>query len=461
MAWAMISSCANLQTEQVSVNAGDEYFHRRAIGSPYATGIPYALWLALMNRFPKELGLNWTEFTDKFGLISNASDPRGLPVGFVLEHDSLSGTPFLMTNCSLCHTAMINNRKVDGLGARDLKLTELNNVFMRLVGRNDFNSDTMIPLVEAIAHRNNIPWDWRSNLAAKMAIEKLKELSAGHKDIDAGPGRSVPIEFMKEVAHLPIDPPYGYVRFRPMWSYSKRKSFGADGAVTGDTALAAALVEYNKRMPPNDIVNYKNRFYSIYDDLKTLHSPRYPGLIDKGLAERGRKLYSDHCAGCHGSDNKETYVERVIPLAEVKADPDRLHALSQQLITSFNQNEFGMLSPVRNTGGYIARPLDGIWSCGPYLHNGSVPSLHDLLRPAVERPVIFYLGGDTDYDLKKLGVHTLTENPMNNTKSVHHGASSPSMFDTRSPGNSNKGHDFGTKLSEPDRQALIEYLKLW
>ena len=459
MVLIMISSCTLVQTEQISVSAGDAYFHRRAIGSPYATGIPYALWLTIMQRYPNELGSNWTEFIGKFGLIKNEGDPRGLPVGFVLEHDSLSGTSFLMTNCSLCHTAMINDRKVDGLGARNLKLTGLNNLFMHLVGRKDFTSETMIPSVEAIARSNNLPWDWRSNLAAKKAIEKLKELSAGHKDIEAGPGRSVPIEFMKEVSHLPIDPPYGYVRFRPVWSYGKRQSFGADGALTGDMALAAATVEFNKRMPPNDIIKYKNRFYSIYDYLKTLRSPRYPGLIDNGLAERGRKLYSDHCAGCHGSDNKETYVERVIPLATIGTDPDRLHALSPQLITTFNHNEFGMLSPVRNTGGYVARPLDGIWSCGPYLHNGSVPTLHDLLRPANERPILFFLEGNSDYDLKKLGVFTMTENPTSETKSVRHGTSSPSVFDTRLPGNSNKGHEFGTILSEPDRQALIEYLK--
>ncbi|MFT7562053.1 MAG: hypothetical protein ACI93R_003987 [Flavobacteriales bacterium] len=31
---------------------------------------------------------------------------------------------------------------------------------------------------------------------------------------------------------------------------------------------------------------------------------------------------------------------------------------------------------------YKARPLNGIWATAPYLHNGSVPSLYELLLPA-------------------------------------------------------------------------------
>lgn len=455
----MITSCTFLQTEPVSVSAGDSYFHDRAIGSPYATGIPYALWLTIMDQYPKELGLNWGEFTEKFGLIKKDNDPRGLPVGFVLEHDRLSGTPFLMTNCSLCHTALINKRKIDGLGARTLKLTELNNLFMQLVSRQDFTSDTLVSAAEDTAKRHSIPWDWRSSLAAKMAIKKLKEYSTDHKAVAAGPGRSVPIEFMKEVSHLPVEPPYGYVRFRPVWGYGKRQSFGADGALAGDTALAAATVEFNKRMPPNDIANYKNRFYSIYNYLKTLRSPPYPGLIDKTLADRGRQVYSDHCAECHGSydsEKKTSYRERIFPIAVIGTDPDRLITLTPLLIATFNHNALGRVAPLRNSGGYVARPLDGIWSCGPYLHNGSVPTLHDLLRPANERPSVFFLVDNSDYDLNKLGIVTRRGSPLNQNRVE---ASSSFLFDTRLPGNSNKGHEFGTQLSEADRQALIEYLK--
>ena len=44
------------------------------------------------------------------------------------------------------------------------------------------------------------------------------------------------------------------------------------------------------------------------------------------------------------------------------------------------------------TRGDVARPLEGIWATAPYLHNGSVPTLDDLLKPEDERPICFPFG---------------------------------------------------------------------
>jgi hypothetical protein len=99
-------------------------------------------------------------------------------------------------------------------------------------------------------------------------------------------------------------------------------------------------------------------------------------------------------------------------------------------------------------GPYAARPLYGIWAAAPYLHNGSVPTLYDLLLPPAERPVTFALGG-RDYDPVKLGfvVGTTCEPGVD------------CLVDTRRTGDGNGGHIWGTNLSEPDRMALLEYLK--
>src|SRR5262249_17411833 len=44
------------------------------------------------------------------------------------------------------------------------------------------------------------------------------------------------------------------------------------------------------------------------------------------------------------------------------------------------------MAPTATTGPqYKARPLDGIWATAPYLHNGSVPNLTELLKPAAQR----------------------------------------------------------------------------
>ena len=95
---------------------------------------------------------------------------------------------------------------------------------------------------------------------------------------------------------------------------------------------------------------------------------------------------------------------------------------------------------------YRARPLNGFWATAPYLHNGSVPDLVELLKPAAERPATFYVG-NWEFDPERLGFEWASPFP---------GAFA---FDTSLPGNSNAGHDYGTDLSAEDQRALIEYLK--
>jgi mono/diheme cytochrome c family protein len=93
---------------------------------------------------------------------------------------------------------------------------------------------------------------------------------------------------------------------------------------------------------------------------------------------------------------------------------------------------------------YKARPLNGIWASAPYLHNGSVPNLHDLLLPPASRPARFSVGR-WEYDPKNVGYVSDGQVPF--------------VVDTTVSGNGNGGHEYGTKLSEEDRWALVEYLK--
>jgi len=92
---------------------------------------------------------------------------------------------------------------------------------------------------------------------------------------------------------------------------------------------------------------------------------------------------------------------------------------------------------------YKGRPLDGIWATGPFLHNGSVPSLYQLLLPPDQRMAKFHVGA-TLLDTKNVGFDT---------------ESGPGIYDTHLKANSNAGHLWGTTLSDADRWALIEYLK--
>jgi hypothetical protein len=100
-------------------------------------------------------------------------------------------------------------------------------------------------------------------------------------------------------------------------------------------------------------------------------------------------------------------------------------------------------------GPYAARPLYGIWAAAPYLHNGSVPTLYDLLLPPEQRPKRFGLGA-REYDPVRLGFAVDTACQQQDC-----------VVDTTRTGDGNGGHLFGTDLSEPDRMALLEYLKTY
>ncbi|HET6306635.1 MAG TPA: di-heme-cytochrome C peroxidase [Rhodopila sp.] len=96
---------------------------------------------------------------------------------------------------------------------------------------------------------------------------------------------------------------------------------------------------------------------------------------------------------------------------------------------------------------YKGRPLQGIWATAPYLHNGSVPSLWELLLPPAQRSKTFYVG-TREFDPKNVGYETAKS------------ADNSFLFDTGVPGNSNAGHDYDNAgLSDADRRALIEFMK--
>jgi hypothetical protein len=102
---------------------------------------------------------------------------------------------------------------------------------------------------------------------------------------------------------------------------------------------------------------------------------------------------------------------------------------------------------------YKARPLYGVWATAPFLHNGSVPTLYDLMLPPGERPKRFY-AGSREFDPEKVGFVT------------DQGPDDILPFDAVDglgnpiPGNSNAGHDYGNAgLTPADRWAIIAYIK--
>ena len=100
-------------------------------------------------------------------------------------------------------------------------------------------------------------------------------------------------------------------------------------------------------------------------------------------------------------------------------------------------------------GAYEARVMQGIWATAPYLHNGSVPSLAELLKPASERVKAFKIG--PAYDTASVGL-AVEQTRFNYTLTT-------TDCSDRNSGNSRCGHEFGTQLSPDEKKALLEFLK--
>jgi len=237
----------------------------------------------------------------------------------------------------------------------------------------------------------------------------------------------------------------------------------------------------------------------IQDDLYALKSPQWPaaifGALDAGRVTRGARVYAQQCQSCHAlsdrNDAKRELKATLTPLPQIGTDPRMVENFlaSSSRSGAFEGRKEGVLigTPfgaqaqtadlvVHAAAGaalrhplaairdavvgyhkvikaaldahpdyYKARPLSGVWASAPYLHNGSVPTLVELLKPAGERVRRFYVGS-RQFDVQNVGVAVaVSENA--------------SEFDTALPGNSNAGHAFGTTLAEPDKRDLLEYLK--
>jgi hypothetical protein len=120
--------------------------------------------------------------------------------------------------------------------------------------------------------------------------------------------------------------------------------------------------------------------------------------------------------------------------------------VKQALNDSFDDDA---AAPTDGKYRYESRVLYGIWAAAPYLHNGPVATLADLLKPADQRAASFLVGAN--YDTQAVGL--AAAQPGLSGMRVTTGC------DQRNSGNSRCGHEFGTSLPAADKLALLEYLK--
>jgi mono/diheme cytochrome c family protein len=237
--------------------------------------------------------------------------------------------------------------------------------------------------------------------------------------------------------------------FPALWRLGERDGHLVHAAGEGKSVLGVvASSALGMGSLPGRAFDQHNRWTDAF--IRSLEPPKFPAVLDGSLVGQGRDLFGRHCGACH--DRKGPSMGKAIPLDEIGTDPEHVRTWTEE-----DADRFNAITRILGTadaemrgaqGGYVARPLTGVWLLAPYLHNGSVPTLWDLLSPADARPKTFHRGYDV-LDLERVGFAATTPEA----------AARGFRFDTGLKGNGNAGHVYGTDLSEPEKRALIEYLK--
>ncbi len=246
----------------------------------------------------------------------------------------------------------------------------------------------------------------------------------------------------------------------PAWwlMHNKQRIYSDGFADRGSRALMQFMLV--RENGPEKFRAWEEDFKYVEAWIDSLRAPAYPLAIDRELAAQGSVAFRQHCADCHGTyGQSRSYPEKIVPLDEIGTDHARLDALTPEHRKHYAATWFNYYradAVIADPGGYVAPPLDGIWATAPYFHNGSVPTLWHVLHPA-DRPVVWKRTLD-GYDQEKVGleIETLSDLPADATRS---NARRRLYFDTRDFGKSAAGHLFPSALSEPEKRAVLEYLK--
>lgn len=354
-------------------------------------------------------------------------------------------------NCFTCHSAEINGETFLGLGNSfsDFRpnytaMSRGMNTTMRI--RYKKSSPEWEAYEDFGAYFKAIAPRIETNQPGVNPAARLAEACAMHRDPVDLSYRKQP-NFEMPSYNIATDVP-------PLWQVKKKNSLYYTGVGRGDFTkllFQASLLGIPDSAQARAAVN---QFKDVLAWLETLEPPKYPFPVDRALAARGAEIFAEHCSKCHGNyGDNPSYPNKIVSLDIVKTDPwYATYAMSAPIVEWYNESWFAQSEPkswFEPMAGYVAPPLDGIWATAPYLHNGSVPTLEDLLDSS-KRPEFWSRDEHSKmYDPDKVGWKYNREKRK----------AGKWTYDTNLPAYSNKGHYFGDKLSDQERKSLIEYLK--
>ncbi len=471
--WTVVS----LTTDRPVIYASiEDHFKYGSIGSepggqllaPIGGALPpYWIFTALPSICSDKLPNGYATF----GFITEAG--HDLPIG--VSRRRRVGVDHVGLNCAVCHSGTVRETAssppqiVLGMPANRLDLQ----AFVKFVLECSLDNRLTSAAVTGRLPRENGPSLFERALLNLGYIDRLKATTLrlrnriapaladavpkwGRGRVDTfNPYKSV--QFNWDLAKLPPSELVGASDYPSIWNQQPREGmhlhWDGDNDSVDERNLSAAL---GAGVTPVtvDHANLKR----VRDWIWTLAPPKYPYAIDQALAVRGAPIYQQACANCHADHRfrdgviSGSRIGQVEPLDTIGTDPYRLNSYTQ----TFAFNQYGLypdspfrFSHFRKTNGYANHPLDGLWLRAPYLHNGSVPTMRDLLDPPELRPKLFYRGYDV-YDQGRLGF--VSNVPAADGQVF-------TRYDTSVPGNANSGHLYGTTLSDDDKRAIVEYLK--
>jgi mono/diheme cytochrome c family protein len=430
-------------------------------------GIPYPIFHALPRVFAELLPHPQFGGYRAFGIPWE--EGRELPVGFSKRR--MLGFDLVTQNCAICHTATY--RTSDKPDAKTVLVptgpAHTTSVMAFLDFMEKVSKDSRLSGDGLLYDMNQMfKLNWFQNqlyrrivipFARRELRRQVKEFAwiHAHNRPDWGPGRDAPFNLTKFfMLKAKDDGTVDNADFPSIWNMKPREGTSLNWAGETRDPLAVFIDSaLGLGAPPGQVKGLMER---MRDYLQQKQPPKFPFDIDDAKAERGQAVWNAQCADCHDPNRRGNgKFGKAVPIADIGTDRERFDTWSADDATKTNAVAKSMgveREDMVKDIGYVSQPLDGIWLRAPYLHNGSVPTLRDLLKPANERPEKFWRGCDV-YDARAMGFEHLGFE--SNGKSDY----CPRVFllDTKQRGNGNGGHRYGIDLSEADKDALVEYMK--
>jgi mono/diheme cytochrome c family protein len=454
-----------------------DHFKYGSIGAEHRnSGIPYALWKTLPFLYPEEFG--GRDDYAAFGFLYETDESgrrRDLPIG--ISRREVNGVEVVWLNCSTCHTGTWreaegeNPHIVPAMPSNNLDFHRFVKLLLRAAVDERLAPDRLFPAMEAAGVKLGLVdrLIWRIGVLPRLREGLLNTRAAMLPLLEIqpnwGPGRVDTFNPYKLIqfgitAHaLGANERVGVADLPAVFNQGPRDGmhlhWDGNNVNLQERNLSAAI---GAGVTPNTVDH--DAISRVADWLKALKPPPSPYRPTVEAVARGATVYQRTCASCHGRNGESGYVFEgaklglVTPISELGTDPARLNSYTE----AFRQKQLERLfvgTPYRfrhfeKTDGYANLPLDGLWLRSPYLHNGSVPTIADLLKQPNERPRTFLRGSDV-IDPINGGFQSPPCDPSKRSATGF-------CFDTSLPGNGAGGHLYGTDLPADEKADLLAYL---